>query len=67
MKDKDSKKKFLLNKKMRELMLNDDFDGFNEKNEEQEESESKTLKNVTTTLTIIKKKQPQITDFFVEK
>ena len=45
----------------------DDFDGFNEKNEEQEESESETLKDLATTVTIVKKKQPQINDFIVEK
>ena len=41
--------------------------GLNAKNEKQEKSESETLKDVATTVTIIKKKQPQITDFFVEK
>ena len=68
MKDKDFEEEFLLNEQMKELMLNDEeTSGLNEQNEEQEKSENEPRNDVDTTETVIKKKQPQITDFFAKK
>ena len=68
MKDKDFEEEFLLNEKMKELMLDDqETSELDEENKEQEESENDTRDDVDTTVIIIKKKQPQITDFFAKK
>ena len=66
-KDKDFEEEFLLNEQIKELLLNDEeTSGLNEQNEEQEKSENEPRNDVDTTQTVIKKKQPQITDFFAK-
>ena len=57
MKDKDFEKEFLLNEKMKELMLDDqETSELDEEYKEQEESENDTRDDVDTTVIIIKKK-----------
>ena len=61
MKDKDFEKEFLLNEKMKELMLDDqETSELDEEYKEQEESENDTRDDVDTTVIIIKKKTTKL-------